>query len=183
MSKPLFMATTALLVAQAAAQDMPPMPPVPPMQPGLWESTTSVNVGGAAKSGPKTTMCVTEAMQRLMLANSQRVGAACGKNTTRREGNQYIAESECTVSGSTLKSKSVATFTGDTAFRVDSSSTVTPPPDSKGGISTSSAIQEARYVGPCPAGMRPGDISSGGRTMNMVDIAKRVEDKNDGAKP
>ena len=177
MSKPLLMAITALLAAQAAAQDMPPM------RPGLWESTTSVNMGSAAKSGPKTTMCVTEAMQRLMLANSQRVGAACGKNTTRREGNQYIAESECTVSGSTLKSKSVATFTGDTAFRVDSSSTVTPPPDSKGGISTSSAIQEARYVGPCPAGMRPGDISSGGRTMNMVDIAKRVEDKNDGAKP
>ena len=177
MRKPLFMAITALLATQAAAQDMPPM------KPGLWESTTSVNVGGVAKSGPKATICVNAAVQKLMLANSQRVGALCDKNTTRRDGNQYIAESECSANGSTLKSKSVATFTGDTAFRVDSSSTVTQPPSSTGGISTSSAIQEARYVGPCPAGMRPGDITSGGRTMNMAGIAKGMEDKSDGAKP
>ncbi len=173
MYKPRLIAAMVLLATQASAQEMPSM------KPGLWESTTSTRMGGSVKSGPKTMMCINEAMQRLMLANSQRAGAFCGKNITRREGNQFIAEAECRVSGATLKSQSIAIFTGDTAFRVESSSTVSPPIS---GINDSSATQEARYVGPCPAGMKPGDITSGGRTMNMLDFAKGAEG-SEGSQP
>ncbi len=152
---------------QAVAQEMPKM------KPGLWETTTST---GGQKGAPahtsKSSMCISEAVQKDMMTFSQSMGAQCSKNITRRDGNKYIGEAECNFGGSVMKSQSVSTFTGDTSYRVESRATFSPP---MGGMSESTSTQEAKFVGPCPAGMKPGDMNMGGRTMNISDMAKMMK--------
>ncbi len=164
--------SSALFAITAAAQDLPKM------KPGLWETTTSSAAQkGAPGHSSKTSMCINEAVQKEMLAFSQSMGAQCTKNTTRRDGNKFIGEAECNFGGSVMKSQSVATFISDTSYRVESRSTFSPP---MGGMSESSTTQEAKFAGPCPANMKPGDMTmAGGRTMNISDMAKMM---NKGAK-
>lgn len=164
-------AVFGIFAANAYAQEMPKM------KPGLWETTTST---GGQKGAPahtsKTSMCINEAVQKDMMAFSQGMGAQCSKNTTRRDGNKYIGEAECNFSGSVMKSQSVATFTSDTAYRVEARATFSPP---MGGMSESNSTQEAKFAGACPANMKPGDVNVGGRTMNITEMAKMM---NKGAK-
>ncbi len=168
----------ALLIAAAClatpviAQDMPKM------KSGLWETTTTTAAAqkGAKGHASQTTMCINEAVQKQMMDFGKTMGAQCSKNTTRRDGNKYIGEAECNFGGSTMKSQSVATFTSDTSYRVESRSTFSPP---MAGMGESSTTQEAKFVGPCPAGMKPGDMTMGGKTINITEMAKMM---NKGAK-
>ena len=165
-------ATAVCVSFHAAAQDMPKM------KPGLWETTSSTaGQKGAPAHTSKTTMCLNEAVQKDMMDFAKSMGAQCSKNTTRRDGNKYIGEAECNFGGSTVKSQSVTTFSGDTSYRVESRATFSPP---MGGMSESSTTQEAKFSGPCPAGMKPGDMTMpGGRTMNITEMTKMM---NKGAK-
>ena len=160
-------AAVGLFTAVAYAQEMPKM------KPGLWETATST---GGQKGAPahtsKGSMCVTEAVQKEMMSFSQSMGAQCTKNTTRRDGNKYIGEAECNFGGSVMKTQSVSTFSGDTSYRVESRATFTPP---MSGMSESNSTQEAKYVGACPASMKPGDMNMGGRTMNIIEMAKMMD--------
>jgi hypothetical protein len=164
----LMVITTALLAASAAAQDMPKM------KPGLWESvTTSGGPKGAPANITKGSMCINEAVQKDIMAFSQTMGAQCSKNVQRRDGNKFIGEAECTFGSTTVKSQSVTTFTSDASYRTESRATFSPP---MGGMSESTTTQEAKFTGPCPAGMKPGDMNMGGRTMNINDMAKMMKD-------
>ena len=167
MLRTALIALAGFFSLQAAAQDMPKM------KPGLWETSTATAAGkGAQGHTAKTTLCINEAVQKEMMAFSQHAGAQCSKNTTRRDGNKFIGEAECKLGTSVMKSQSVATFINDTSYRVESRTTFSPP---MGGMSESSATQEAKYAGPCPAGMQPGDMNVGGRTMNISDITKMMK--------
>jgi hypothetical protein len=163
----MMLAVAGIFAVPAAAQDMPKM------KPGLWETSTSTpGQKGAPAVASKSTMCVTEAVQKDMMAFSQSMGAKCSKNTTRREGNKFIGEAECSFGPSVMKSTSVATFTSDSSYRVESRSTITPPLN---GMSETSATQEANYAGPCPAGMKPGDMQMAGRTVNILEMTKMMK--------
>jgi len=167
MKRCTLMIVGAMLAATAVAQELPKM------KPGLWESTTAT---GGAKGAPahtsKTSMCVNEAFQKDMMAFGQNMGAKCSKNIMRRDGNKYIGEAECNFGGSTVKSQSVTTFTGDAAYRAENRATFSPP---MGGMSESTSTQESRFVGPCPANMKPGDMNMGGRIMNIADMTKMMK--------
>jgi hypothetical protein len=158
-----------LIAAQAVAQDMPKM------KPGLWESATS---SGGPKGAPahtaKSSMCINEAVQKDMMAFSQNMGAKCSKNTMRRDGNKYYGEAECAMGNMTIKSQSVTTFTGDSSYRTENRATFTP---AMAGMSESTTTQESRFVGACPASMKPGDVNMGGRISNINDTAKMMKGK------
>ncbi len=172
MFRHALIATAVCVSFHAAAQDMPKM------KPGLWETTsTTGGQKGAPAHTSKTSMCINEAVQKDMMEFGKSMGAQCSKNTTRRDGNKYIGEAECNFGGSTMKSQSTTTFTGDSSYRVESRATFSPP---MGGMSESSTTQEAKHAGPCPAGMKPGDMTMpGGRTMNISDMKAMM---NKGAK-
>ena len=93
----------------------------------------------------------------------------CSKNDIRREGNKVIGNAECKFGDSTMKSTSVTTFTGETAYHTEVKSTYDPPMQGKGSNST---VIDAKWTGPCPAGMQPGDvILPDGRKINMRTMA------------
>jgi hypothetical protein len=113
-----------------------------------------------------TKICIDAAVQKEMLdLGMGSMKQMCAKNDIRRDGNRMYGEAECKLGESTMKSKSVTTFTGDTAYRTEVKATYEPP--FMGRSSATTAI-DAKWTGACPAGVKAGDvILPDGKTMNI----------------
>jgi hypothetical protein len=167
MNRLVFVAATLAVAVPAAAQEMPKM------KAGLWETvTTSAGPKGAAAHTSKTSMCINEAVQKEMMSIGQNMGAKCSKSNMRRDGNKYYGDTECSMGQMTVKSTSVTAFSGDSSYRGETRATFSPP---MGGMSESNSTTDGKYVGPCPANMKPGDVNMGGRISNISDMAKMMK--------
>lgn len=165
--KVLTLLAAALVATQSPAQDLPKM------KAGLWETvTTSAGPKGAAAHTSKTSMCINEAVQKEMMSIGQNMGAKCSKSNMRRDGNKYYGETECSMGQMTVKSTSVTTFSGDSSYRGETRATFSPP---MGGMSESNSTTDGKFVGPCPANMKPGDVNTGGRISNINDMSKMMK--------
>ena len=140
----------------------------PTLKPGMWESQLTRD--GAGQKSPMMRMCMDAALQKEMMeAGMGTMKELCTKNDIRREGNKMFGSSECKFGDSTMKSTSVTTFTGDTAYHTEVKATYTPPMAGKAGGIT---VIDAKWTGPCPAGMQAGDvILPDGRKINMRTMA------------
>jgi hypothetical protein len=149
-----------LLPLAAAAQDYPKL------RPGLWELTRS-SERSPARDAP-TLMCIDDATQRQMWdMGLGMMKGMCSKHDFKLSGNRGVGDFVCDVGGTTMRSKSVLTVTGDTAYRTEIDTTFDPPMN---GQSRSRSVLEARYTGACKAGQRPGDMTlPNGQTINMRD--------------
>jgi hypothetical protein len=93
----------------------------------------------------------------------------CSKNDIRRDGNRIYGNAECKFGESNMKSTSVTTFTGDTAYRTEVKASYEPP---MMGMTSGTTIIDAKWSGPCPAGMQVGDVvMPDGRKVNVRAIA------------
>lgn len=150
----------ALLLSAAAAHAID----FPTMKAGLWESQITRD-GAPAKTGPMK-MCMDAAVQKEMMDMGMgTMKEMCSKNDIRRDGNRMYGNAECKLGESTMKSTSVTTFSGDVSYRTEVKATYDPPMMGKSAAAT---IIDSRWTGPCPAGMKAGDITMpDGRMMNM----------------
>jgi len=157
-----FACAAALGASSALAVDFPTL------KPGMWESQLTRN--GAGQKSPTMRMCMDASLQKEMMeAGMGTMKELCTKNDIRREGNRMYSSSECKFGESTMKSTTVTTFTGDTAYHTEVKATYTPPMAGKAGDST---VIDAKWTGPCPAGMQAGDvILPDGRKINMRTMA------------
>ncbi len=148
----------ALAAGSAVAIDFPPL------KAGLWESQVARE--GTAAKGPAMKMCMDASLQKEMMdAGMGQMKELCAKNEIRREGNKVYGNAECKLGESTMKTSSVTTFTGDTAYHIDIKATYDPP---MAGKSSGSTAIDAKWTGPCPAGMQSGDVLlPDGRKVNM----------------
>ena len=148
----------ALAATSAVAVDFPTL------KAGLWDSQVSRE--GTTQKVPVTKMCMDAAMQKEMMdAGMGTMKELCAKNEIRREGNKVYGTAECKFGESTMKSTSVTTFAGDTAYRTEVKATYDPP---MAGRAAGNTVIEAKWTGPCPAGMQPGDVVlPDGRKINM----------------
>lgn len=147
---------------------------LPKRKSGLWETTVSMSQGGFSQT---LKQCVDEAtdteMMNMGAETSKSMGASCSKSEVTRTATGFENEVECDMDGSKLRSK--GSFTGDfsSAFSGTVTTTVTPP--LFGAPSTTTTIQ-AKYVGPCPADMQPGDlILPNGMKTNAKESAAQAE--------
>ena len=153
--------TAALLLATclpAAAQDFPKL------KPGLWEmSTTSSRRAGDAA---RTTVCLDNSIQQDMIKMSSGMMAGmCSKSDFKGSGNKFTGDAVCNLGGSTMKSHSVMTLTGNTAYRTEAHATFDPP---LAGQAVTDTVIEGRYVGACKPGQQPGDMTlPTGQTLNI----------------
>jgi len=123
---------------------------------GLWSQHLQFTENPGNKKRETTqTVCRTHAYD-IWSRDRSKKRAGCKVISENSTAASYTIEMECTVQGSVIKSKTVATFSGDTAVHSESHSTQTPP---LMGIAESTAISDDKYVGPCPAGAQPGDIT------------------------
>lgn len=151
----------------ASALDMPAR------KAGLWE--LQMQIESPAKMVQVMKHCVDAATDKLM--NSQFGGSAqnCSRQDVAKSGTTMTVDSVCAFGGTTVTSHSVVSGSFDSAYTVDVTSTSAGGPAMPGrppGGATHMKIA-AKWLGPCEAGQKPGDIMMpNGMKMNVLDLPK-----------
>lgn len=131
----------------------------PHLKAGLWEITPA-NMPG------KVTSCIDDATQSDTAVLGQGLDRRkCAKSDWSRTPTGIAFSFDCDNNGTRVTSKGTITGDFNTAYRMEADASLT-----KGGITKSTKqVIDARYLGACPAGMKPGDkqITINGRTMSL----------------
>jgi hypothetical protein len=139
---------------------------LPVRKPGLWEiETTLPNL-----KIPKQVIrqCVDAATDQMMQSragiNSQR---ECSKRDLQRSAGSITIDSTCTTGGKTRTSHVVITGSFDSSYAM----TVTS--QSEGAPEGRTITMAAKWIGPCAADQKPGDmIMANGMKINIMDAQK-----------
>jgi Protein of unknown function (DUF3617) len=118
--------------------------------------------------------CVDQVTDKLMNANfGGAAQEACSKPDIKNSGGTITIDSVCKFGAATTTSHAVVTGSFDSAFtmKVTSKSEGGPPlPGIAPGAETHMTI-EAKHLGSCEAGQKPGDVMmSNGMKMNVLDL-------------
>jgi hypothetical protein len=169
MPKPLAAAfTSALLVAGVAALDASAQD-VPKRKPGLWQH--NMTTIGAPMPPTSVTMCTDERMDKMLADRSE--AERCSKQSVRREGNAVVVEAVCTQQNTTVRTK--GRFSGDfnSHYTGEMHSTFDPPMH---GMKETRQKIEAKWLGPCKPGQKPGDVQVQGMGgMNVHEMMKGMD--------
>lgn len=144
---------------------------LPAPKAGLWESKIVSGDGGTAPiGGYKQCMDGQINMEALM----KMTGGMCDLQWKRTGADRIETETSCKMGHISAEGRGVIVGDFNTMVRVESKTRVT-----MAGMPTALATQEqsmvmeARWVGPCEPGQKPGDmIMPDGRVMNMKEMEK-----------
>ena len=153
-----------LAATPAGAQD------TPRLKPGLWEVSTRTSTQKPGDPPLSSTMCLDEVTSRELYRYTQgMMEGLCSKFEVRHTGNRYSSEAVCTIGGSKMASRSTMTMTVDTAYRIEGRSSYDPP---FLGIAEATTTVDAKHVGGCRPGQKPGDITAAGQTINIRTLSR-----------
>lgn len=159
----------AALAAAAGAADHD----WPKRRPGLWEVRAA---GLQAQGMPPAQQCVGEHTDTYAQHLDRHAGdrGACTLGAFRRIGEAWVADSVCRDARTVVTSRAIATGDLDTEYRIDTLVTYDPPLAGVRREDRDAVV--ARWLGPCPAGHRPGDLLVPGLgTLNLVDGQFRAD--------
>jgi hypothetical protein len=169
MQRPVLFLTAGLLLAAlpviaASAVELPIR------KAGLWE----LKMLRAGSPSPEMTMqqCTDESTDKQMTASfSPMAKQNCSKNDTVQTATGYTTDSVCSFNGTTMTSHSDITGDFNSGYAVKVTSHNDKPLPGAPGDSTMTL--EAKWLGPCAAEQRPGDIvMPGGFKLNIKDMDK-----------
>ncbi|MBU1359941.1 MAG: DUF3617 family protein [Gammaproteobacteria bacterium] len=166
---PLSAALAALVPACCAfAADAPDYPA---RKPGLWEISVQSAAASAKAPARATQQCIDAASDKAMREMGSTAGpSTCSSNSLRKEAGNLVIDSVCKIGASTATTHSVVSGDFGSNYRMESRSTYSPP---LAGLAEGTAIVEAKWIGPCQADQKPGDmILPGGMKMNVLDLMK-----------
>jgi hypothetical protein len=137
----------------------------PARRAGLWTVTVTME---NMKIPPRTNkMCIDAASDaKLMNLGMASKEANCTSMNVSGMGNTRVVDSICHMNGGEQKNHIVMNYSGDGAYHMDMHSQFAPP---VAGHSESHITQDAKWIGPCPADMKPGDMLINGMKINMLD--------------
>jgi hypothetical protein len=138
---------------------------MPKRKPGLWEMKTSMaEMGGI---GQTFNMCVGPQTDNLI---AQQDRGECAQKSYRRDGDRILFKAVCKVEGSTATIEGV--FSGDFVNRYSGEirSTYAPPLQ---GMKSMTMKQDARWLGACRQGQKPGDVMMQG--MNGINVEELMK--------
>jgi len=136
---------------------------LPLQKAGLWETRSQQAMMGQAQDVVAKT-CLSDDVQRRMKAIADGVNKQnrCAATTTRPAVNTYVTESRCTggfLAGSATK----------TTIVYESDNLIHQEIRTRQGSTDSVAKQDSRFLGSCPADMKPGDtVLSNGMKINLA---------------
>ncbi|MBG0809668.1 DUF3617 family protein [Methylosinus sp. H3A] len=153
---------------------------MPRRKPGLW-SMEFVTQGAPSPTGG-VEMCIDEKTDDIMRQNMGDQTQQCEKLSFTRDGDKYRVGSICKLDKSVTKTEGVFTGSFDSAYRGEFHITYTPPIHN---LASTDLVIEAKWLGPCKPGQKPGDIVmpglKGGGQMNMQELMKKREQLRKGA--
>ncbi len=149
-----FTLLAAIMALQVQAAD------APKRKSGLWEIRMQMEgmPEGMPGRGPMQ-MCVDQASDNVMRERSKEK-MDCPVMDINRSAGKVTIHSVCKVDATTTATTD-AVLTGDfeSNYRNDMTVKYNPP---RNGMSTMKMSHEARWLGPCKAGQKPGDVMIGG---------------------
>jgi Protein of unknown function (DUF3617) len=154
-----FGAACLLVVASMTQADQ-----LPHRKPGAWQMTRS---SPDSKMPPMTaTLCVDAASESALVdMGKSSAKKMCSKSEVHFNGDNGTIDTVCKFGNLTQTSHSTIRFTGPDAFRVETHSHFDPP---LAGMADRTTIAESKWLGPCPANMKPGDVvMANGMKMNI----------------
>ena len=156
--KPAFLvAVLSVWIGIAGADEIKP----PPTKEGLWETHSTQTQQGKTVSDRSVKMCQSKELTKSLQSNAEelRKKNECTSSVTQPSTNTYVEESRCAKgpnAGSVTKV--VYTHQGDTASHTEMHMNV--------GKSATVMIMDAKYLGSCPASMKPGDLVMDGKIIS-----------------
>jgi len=146
---------------------------LPSRRPGLWEVKMSIE----GRNAPPQVIrqCIDAATDQMMQSSAGPYSAAaCPKRDVQSSPNSITIESSCTIDGKPATAHAIITGSFDSVYTM----TVTSQSESLPGNAMIMTL-DGRWLGPCAADQKPGDmIFSNGRTVNIVEMQKRVPSPN-----
>ena len=154
----------------ASAEDLPDA------RPGLWEISNYKEDGTKLQT---STRCIDAASGARLreFVNRPESKKACPKNETRKKGDGYESYSECKIMGSTTITNAYTSGDFNSAYTTTITTTMNPP---LMGTAKRVSRSESKWLGECPANMKPGDVSVAGRAPeNGIDSTLHVQKIHD----
>lgn len=168
--KDLIVRISTLALAFGAASAALAADGLPTRKLGKWEMSTESSM----MAGQKMVMqqCIDKDTDANMMAQAEQRGADCSPPKITRSSGQVVFENTCKVEGSTVASRGV--FSGDfeSAYRGDVVTSFSPPMH---GMKESRMHIEARWLGPCAAGEKPGSTRMNIPGLGDVDMQQMMK--------
>jgi hypothetical protein len=142
---------------------------VPKRKPGLWEIKQSMQgMPAGAPTPPPMQQCIDEKTDDLLQQRAQNdMKSACPQNEIKRDGDRVILHSVCKMDKTTITSDGTLTGNFDSAYRGTMKVKYDPPMQ---GMSEMTMNMEGRWLGPCKADMKPGDVMFNGKKFNPMQM-------------
>jgi Protein of unknown function (DUF3617) len=168
MRRLVLLAAAALVAAPAFAYDMPMR------KAGLWD--LKMEFVGSRLPAREMKQCTDASSDKLMTSNfGGSTQESCSKHEVSNRGGVITVDSVCKFGQATSTSHAMISGSFDSAYTVEVTSKREggpPMPHIAPGGETHMKIT-AKWLGPCAAGQRPGDMIMGnGMTINILDLQK-----------
>lgn len=152
---PIRSAVSIALVASVATALPAKADLLPHRKPGLWQMTVSMQ--GSPMPPMTSKYCIDAATESALISAGQNAAnKMCSSETIHMNGSTGTVDATCKFGAMTSTSHTVIAFVGNAAYHSETSSHFSPaPPHVKSDHVT---INDAKWMGACPAGMKPGDI-------------------------
>ena len=150
---------------------------LPKRKSGLWEITTQMQGMPAGMPGAMPIrMCIDQASDNLLQERSRRQNN-CPTLEVSRSGGKILIHAICRHDGMTVTSDSTLSGDLERQYRNEMHLRYDPPQQ---GMREMRMQQEARWLGPCQSGQKPGDVvvpgmGSGGNLQEMMNDPRLKE--------
>jgi Protein of unknown function (DUF3617) len=136
----------------------------PEVKEGLWSiQRHTIDNPGNKKTDSTSTICRSHAYDQYTQSLAKNL-KGCTLNQS-FQGGKYSSKGHCAIGGTVVESEGTVTYHGDTSAHSETHATYTP---AMGGISETTMIVDQKYVGNCPAGAQPGDMTTAdGRVTHL----------------
>jgi hypothetical protein len=138
---------------------------LPDLKPGLWQVVTT-------NPGQKNSVvknCIDENTTKSLFQQSQKLmGGMCSQFDMSKSGDKYISEAKCQIGPMKMFVKSTMEGNFQDSYTVSTYSKMDPP---MMGMGEQESTGVGKYLGACPADMKPGDVQiEGGKSFNSQKI-------------
>jgi hypothetical protein len=125
-----------------------------PLKEGLWSVRLVTTSNSDNKTDIKTfTLCRSHAFDDQAEARKGTL-KSCTKVFDITEGNKHTTEMKCVIGESAILTKAVVTVLDSSHTHSEAFATFTPVFEGQNGSLT---VEDQKYKGPCPVGVKPGD--------------------------
>jgi hypothetical protein len=160
MNKTFVLAALAFGLALGTANAVDP----PEVKEGLWSiQRHTIDNPGNKTSDSKSTICRNHAYDQYTLSLAKNLKGCTTSQSF--QGGKYSSKGHCMIGATVVESQGTVTYQGDTSAHSETHATYTP---AMGGVSETTMIVDQKYVGNCPAGAQPGDMTNAdGRVTHL----------------